>query len=72
MLGSAQPARPALGLAGEGIPIGSFWFGSDLPPVRVPLDGPVETLNALGLPEPDLKGIRWRNAARCCRLSLDG
>ena len=47
-------------------------FGNDLPPVRVPPDGPVETLNALGLPEPDLKGIRWRNAARFCRLPLDG
>jgi len=69
---AASQARPALGPAGERIPVGRFLFGNDLPPVRVPPDGPVETLNALGLPEPDLKGIRWRNAARFCRLPLDG
>ena len=53
-----------------GLPVESFWFGNDLPPVWVPLGGPVETLNALGLPEPDLEGIRWRNAARFFGLPL--
>lgn len=56
---------------GLGTPVGSFWFGNDLPPVWVPLYGPIETLNALGLPAPDLEAICWRNAARFFRLPLD-
>jgi predicted TIM-barrel fold metal-dependent hydrolase len=54
----------------RGTPVGSFLFGNDLPPVWVPLDGPVETLNALGLSESDLESICWRNAARFFHLSL--
>ena len=39
-------------------------FGNDCPPVWAPLDGPVATLDALGLSDDDLEGVRWRNAAR--------
>jgi len=60
----------ALRLAIETFGVEHVLFGNDLPPVWVPLDRPVETLNALGLPEPDLEGIRWRNAARFFGLPL--
>jgi hypothetical protein len=47
-------------------------FGNDLPPVWVPLDGPVAMLADLGLSDASLEGVRWRNAARFFRLPLDG
>jgi hypothetical protein len=50
----------------------AFWFGNDLRPVWVPLDGPIELLNGMGLSEPDLEAIRWKNAARLFGLPLRG
>ena len=47
-------------------------FGNDRRPARVPLDGPIELLNGMGLSEPDLEAIRWRNAARFFGLPLTG
>ena len=60
----------ALRLAIETFGLDHVLFGNDLPPVWVPLDGPIETLNALGLPASDLEAIRWRNAARFFRLPV--
>jgi predicted TIM-barrel fold metal-dependent hydrolase len=57
-------SAPALRLAIETFGLQHVLFGNDLPPVWVPLDGPIETLNALGLPDSDLEAIRWGNAAR--------
>jgi hypothetical protein len=51
-------------LLSEGAPVESFWFGNDLPPVWVPLDGPIAMLADLALREADLDAIRWGNAAR--------
>ena len=55
---------PALRLAIETFGVAHVLFGNDLPPVWVPLDGPIALLDDLGLSEPDLEAVRWRNAAR--------
>jgi len=59
---------PALRLAIETFGVEHVLFGNDCPPVWAPLDEPVAALSALGLPEDDLEGIRWRNAARFFNL----
>jgi aminocarboxymuconate-semialdehyde decarboxylase len=64
-------STPALKLAIETFGVQHTMFGNDLPPVWVPLDGPVAILNNLGLSEPDREAIRWRNAARFFGLPLD-
>jgi aminocarboxymuconate-semialdehyde decarboxylase len=61
---------PALRLAIETFGAGHVLFGNDCPPVWAPLDGPVATLDALGLSVDDLEGVRWRNAARFFGLDL--
>jgi predicted TIM-barrel fold metal-dependent hydrolase len=61
---------PALRLAIETFGAEHVLFGNDLPPVWVPLDGPVGMLGELGLPEDVLEGIRWRNAARFFGLPI--
>ena len=63
-------SAPALQLAIETFGIEHVLFGNDLPPVWVPLDGPIELLDAMDLPKADLEAIRWRNAARFFRLPL--
>jgi hypothetical protein len=47
-------------------------FGNDLPPVWVPLDGPVATHDDLGLPPAELEAVRWGSAARFYGLPLAG
>jgi hypothetical protein len=54
-----------------GHPVGSLLFENDLPPARVPLDGPVALLGELGLSDADLAGVRWRSAARFFGLPID-
>jgi aminocarboxymuconate-semialdehyde decarboxylase len=63
-------SAPALRLAIETFGIHNVLFGNDLPSVWVPLDGPIETLRALGLSEPDLEAVRWSNAARFFGLPM--
>lgn len=63
-------SAPALRLAVETFGIDGVLFGNDYPPVWVPLDGPLQLLDGLGLPDDDLEGIRWRNAARFFGLPL--
>jgi predicted TIM-barrel fold metal-dependent hydrolase len=60
----------ALRLAIETFGVDHVLFGNDLPPVWVPLDGPIEMLDALDLSEAELESIRWRNAARFFGLPL--
>ena len=55
---------PALRLAIETFGAQNVMFGNDLPPVRVPLEGPIVILQDLGLSDADLEAVRWRNAAR--------
>lgn len=63
-------SAPALRLAVETFGTANVLFGNDLPPVWVPLDGPVAMLSDLGLSDADLDGVRWRNAARFFSLPL--
>lgn len=57
-------SAPALRLAIDVFGADHVLFGNDYPPVWVPLDVAVETLNDLGLAQDDLEGLRWRNAVR--------
>jgi predicted TIM-barrel fold metal-dependent hydrolase len=57
-------SAPALRLAIETFGVAHVLFGNDLPPVWVPLDGPIAMLADLALREADLDAIRWGNAAR--------
>ena len=63
-------SAPALRLAIKTFGVEHVLFGNDLPPVWVPLDGPVALLNDLGLSSADLESVRWRNAARFFGLPL--
>jgi aminocarboxymuconate-semialdehyde decarboxylase len=63
-------SAPALKLAIETFGVRNVLFGNDLPPVWVPLDGPVAMLDDLGLPPADLEAIRWQNTARLFRLPV--
>jgi predicted TIM-barrel fold metal-dependent hydrolase len=65
-------SAPALELAIETFGVERVLFGNDLPPVWVPLEGPIAMLDTLGLTEADLEGIRWRNAARFFGLPIVG
>jgi aminocarboxymuconate-semialdehyde decarboxylase len=63
-------SAPALRLAIDVFGVEHIVFGNDCPPVWAPLDEPIQMLDALGLPDVDLEGIRWRNAARFFSLPL--
>ena len=60
----------ALRLAIETFGADHVLFGNDRPPVWVPLHGPIAMLDDLGLPDADLEGVRWRNAARFFGLPI--